>query len=58
MRQHGLAGARFTLDQQRSAEQHGGIDRHFQIVGGDVILGAFETLHLHKILSAEPEISG
>jgi hypothetical protein len=40
--QHGLAGTGFTLDQQWALQPDGGIDRHLQILGGDVGLGAFE----------------
>jgi hypothetical protein len=46
--EHGLAGARFTLDQQRTLQGDGGVDRELEVVGGDVGLGAFE-LH-RKIL--------
>jgi hypothetical protein len=42
VRQHGLAGAGLTLDQQRAAQGDGGIDRDLEVVGGDVGLGAFE----------------
>ncbi|MNQ71277.1 hypothetical protein D3C85_859400 [compost metagenome] len=40
--QHGLAGTRFALDQQRTLQGDGGVHREFQVVGGDVGLGAFE----------------
>jgi len=40
--QHGLAGARFALYQQGALQGDGGVDREFQVVGGDVGLGAFE----------------
>jgi hypothetical protein len=43
--EHGLAGARFALDQQRPLQGDGGVDRQLQVIGGDVGLGAFE-LHL------------
>ena len=45
LRQPGLAGARLPLHQQRAAQQHRGIDRDLQVVGGDIILGAFKTHH-------------
>ena len=44
MREHGLAGARFTLDQQRPAQRDRSIDRNLQIVGCDIIICAFKTL--------------
>ncbi|MNG13040.1 hypothetical protein D3C84_966920 [compost metagenome] len=40
--QHGLASTRFALDQQRALQGDGGVHREFQVVGGDVGLGAFE----------------
>ena len=43
MGQHGLAGARLALDQQRPAQRDRGIDRDLQVVGGDVVRCAFET---------------
>ncbi len=46
MRQHGFAGSRLALNQQRAAQSHRCVDRHFQIIGGDVIAGAFKTLRL------------
>ena len=36
--EHGLAGARLALDEQRALQGDGGIDRELQIAGGDVIL--------------------
>ena len=41
----GLAGAGLALDQQRAAQRDRGVDRDLQVVGRDVALGAFETLH-------------
>jgi hypothetical protein len=35
--QHGLAGARLALDQQRALQRQGGVDRQFQVIGGDVL---------------------
>lgn len=40
--EHGLAGARFALHQQRPLQGDGGVDRELEVVGGDVGLGAFE----------------
>ena len=48
--QHGLAGARLAFHQQRTAQQHGRIDRDLEVVRGDVTAGTFETLH-HPSLS-------
>jgi len=42
---HGLAGAGFALDQQRTLQGDGGIDCQLQVIGGDICAGAFE-LHL------------
>jgi hypothetical protein len=44
--QQGLAGARLALEQQRALQRDGGVDRQFQVVGGDVVLGAFESHRL------------
>ena len=44
--EHGLAGARLALDQERSLQRDGGVDRDLQIVGGDIILG---TSKFHRI---------
>ena len=41
--EHGLAGAGLALDQQRAAQRDGGIDRDLEVVGGDVVGGAFEA---------------
>jgi len=43
--EHGLAGARFTFDQQRALQGDGRVDRQFQVIGGHVGAGAFK-LHL------------
>ena len=43
MRQHGLAGAGLAFDQERPLQRDRGVDRDFQIVGGDVGVGAFKT---------------
>ncbi|MCY1541009.1 hypothetical protein D9M68_766810 [compost metagenome] len=40
--QHGLAGTRLALDQQRALQGDGGIHRELEVIGGDVGLGAFE----------------
>ena len=45
--QQGFTGARLTLDQQRSFERDRGINRHLQIIGGNVFVG---TLKLHVVL--------
>ena len=42
-----LAGARLALDQQRARQRDRGVDRHHEIVGGDVAVGAGEALHTH-----------
>src|SRR5690349_23659183 len=42
MRQHGFAGARLALHQQRALQCYGGIYRHFQITRGDVSFSALE----------------
>jgi hypothetical protein len=34
--EHGLAGAGLALDQQRALQGDGGVDRQFQVIGGDV----------------------
>ncbi|MCY1183693.1 hypothetical protein D9M73_243330 [compost metagenome] len=47
--EHGFAGARFALDQQRAFEGNGRVYRQFQVVCGDVVAGAFE---LHGGLSS------
>ena len=39
MRQHGLAGAGLALDQQRPLQRDRGVDRHAQVVAGDVGIG-------------------
>jgi len=47
--QHGLAGAGFALDQERTAEGERGVDGQFQVGGGDVVVAAFEALGcLHR----------
>ena len=42
-REHGLAGARLALDQQRPLQRDRGVDRERQVVGGDVVGGACES---------------
>ncbi|MNL41679.1 hypothetical protein D3C87_1641010 [compost metagenome] len=42
-RQHGLAGARLALDQQRALQSQGRVDGQFQVVGGDVRVGPVEA---------------
>ena len=44
-----FAGAGFPLDQERTLQSDRGIDGHFQIFGGDVILGAFKAHELFLI---------
>jgi hypothetical protein len=41
--QLGLTGARLALHQQGPAQGDGGVHRHHQIVGGDVLLGPAKT---------------
>ena len=41
--EHGLAGAGLALDQQRAAQRHGGVDRHLEVVGRDIGVGAGEA---------------
>ena len=41
--QHGLAGPRLALDQQRPAQRDRGVDRDLEVVGRDIIAGAFEA---------------
>ena len=43
---HGLASARFALDEERTFEGDRGVDRHFQVVGRHIGAGPFET-HCH-----------
>jgi len=40
--QHGLAGARLALDQQRALEGDGGVHGKHQVLRGDVGIGALE----------------
>ena len=42
-RELGLAGARLALDQQRAPEHDRGVHGHGQVIGGDVVFGAFEA---------------
>ncbi len=42
--QHGLAGAGFALDQQRTLQGEGGIDGEFQVIGGDIVVGPVEAV--------------
>ena len=41
--EHGLAGARLALDQERALQGDRGIDREAEVVGGDVVFRAFEA---------------
>ena len=41
--QHGLAGAGLALDQQRPLQRDGGVHRHLQVAGRDVVFGPFKT---------------
>jgi hypothetical protein len=41
--QHGLAGAGLALDQQRAGQGEGGVHCQFQVIGGDVVVAAFEA---------------
>ena len=50
-RKFGLAGAGLALDQKRALKRHGGIDRHGQVIGGDIGVGAFK-FHLVFVLFA------
>jgi hypothetical protein len=43
LRQHRLAGAGLAFHQQRALERDGGVDRHLQLAGGDVAVGALEA---------------
>ncbi|MCY1169811.1 hypothetical protein D9M73_98610 [compost metagenome] len=48
--EHGLAGAGLALDQQGAAQRNGGVDRDFQVIGGDIALRTVEALHrLHPV---------
>ena len=40
-----FAGARLAPDQQRALQGDGGIDRHHQVLGGDVTVAAGKTGH-------------
>jgi hypothetical protein len=42
-RQDGFAGPRFPLYQEGALERDCGVNRNFQIIGGDVAAGAFKT---------------
>jgi len=44
--QHGFAGARFTLDEQRALQRQGSIDRKFEIVGRNITGGTFKSCFL------------
>jgi hypothetical protein len=52
-REHGLAGARLALDQERALQRDGGIDGDLEVVVGDVGLGAFKT-HANSRGGARP----
>jgi hypothetical protein len=43
VREHGLAGAGLALDEQGPAQLDRGVDRDLQVVGRDIIAGAFEA---------------
>jgi len=43
--QHGLAGTRLALDQQRALQRNRGVDRQHQVLRGDVVFG---TLEFHE----------
>ena len=43
----GLAGAGLALDEQRPFEGDGGVDRHHEVVGRDIGVGAGESLLRH-----------
>jgi hypothetical protein len=45
LRQHGFTGTGFSLDQQRSLQGDRCIDRHTQVVSGDVSFCAFKFHH-------------
>ncbi len=47
--QNGLAGAGFAFDQQRTPQQHGGVDGHLEIIGGDIVAGALKTHAFHPV---------
>jgi cytochrome c553 len=49
--QHRLAGARFTLHEQRPLQRDGGVDREHQVLRGDVGVGAVE---FHEALVEGP----
>ena len=49
LRQHRLARARLPLHQQRAAQQHRGIDRDLQVIGRDIILGAFKAHEIRPL---------
>src|SRR3546814_4829394 len=44
--EHGLAGAGFALHEQGTAQQGRGVDRDFQVVGGDVGAGDRKSTRL------------
>ncbi|MPN55759.1 hypothetical protein SDC9_203443 [bioreactor metagenome] len=45
-----LAGARLTLDEQRTLQGNGGIDRQGQVARGDIAIGTFEFHCLSSVL--------
>jgi hypothetical protein len=50
--QHGLAGARLALDQQRALQRQSRIHGQFQVIGRDVLVGSFKALRgLHTNVS-------
>ena len=44
--EHGLAGTRLTLDQQRARQSHRSVYCHAQIISRDVALSSLEFHHL------------
>src|SRR5262249_61868070 len=48
-REHGLAGPGLALDQQRTLERDGGIDRDLEVVGCDIGAGSFKTHRLSRV---------
>ena len=45
MRQNRFARSGFTLNQKRALQRDCGIHRHFQVLSGDIIVGAFKSSH-------------
>ncbi len=42
LRQHGFAGSRLALDEQRALKLDGGVHGHAQLIGGDIGVGTVE----------------